>query len=1502
MQRFEHLEPSSVARGVLIDALTPAAVAIAIWKFSPGVAPKERSARASTLLFNGGDNRLWIGPLFVLIICIQVIVHAFTFWCQLSPDYLGLLSGLASATVLLQWFIAAIVGSRELLAYIRSIRHRHYGLFNNAFLAFLTANLCANMIQTYYTFFTPANWSTPAWGAGVSSDSASSYSASLPLKRRFTYTQLPQLPSSELGDSILENIMFSWVGKLVAIGQQRQPKLSDLPEPPQQYLLSSSWSRFKANAHHRNNLVRHLAFTFRPEIIMQVILNPLCVALDYAQPFLMQLFLRFITTYTKDPSGGLRYGYFLATCMLLTSLAANMVQQQQDWCTRTLFMHIRNVLLTMLARKTMRRKAKNSNDASGSDDKNTSDGRMYSVITADILRMSKLIKLIRAVMMVPFQLLLGAFYMERLLGMAGILGTLMLVAVVYLTRKLIDRSKRIESQLSKVNDRRLAVISEVIQGIISVKLMGWKSRFIDMIGERRAEQLSVMWRRAKLSSLINLCTIGSLPFVVFATFAVYSLNNRLDAETIFTAIAVFKLIQNTVDMLPSLVSYSTTFYVSFRRIESYLGQDDVQPLEERIDANNDTSALGFNNAIFLWNVDSQFRLGNLDVRFPSGKLSLIGGPTGSGKSSLLSALIGNMELIQGKVLVPTHLETDDMLNINNDSTLLSDIAFVSQEPWLRNATIRENILFGEPFEKQRYERVLRMCALGPDLALLSARDLSEIGERGITLSGGQRQRVALARAIYSSRKILLIDDCLSAVDAHTGRHILHKCLLTNNALMNGRTCVLVTHHMALCLPHADYVVTMQNGQIDFQGTPEEALANPNSQVYGLDCVDSGGIEDLSTAYNSGASSSAEDDDDDSKDSIDSSDNHASQESSRATTMTTSSTTACGKLVQDEERIVGAIRLDTWKIYFKACGGQWFLITCIVYIVTMQFLAMYKDFYIAKKLDYTHPPCTTARCEIRWLVIYLGFGVLSATVASVGLLITSIGSQRASAVLHERLTNSILSAKLRWLETNPIGRTISRFSSDIQEIDDSIMSGMTSMMRPLMSLLISLVVISSTVPSFIIVGVIVLVVYAHYSWLFMQIQRETKRLDSTAYAPVISLFSEMISGSALIRAFALESAFMADVKRHFSAYLSAEFSRRSTSRWMRIRVGVVGSLVSFATALFILANVKSINSGIAGFILLQTVGFLKDTIVVVRKYSDLEIFLAAVERVHQYLEIEHEAPSHKANDNDLPVGWPNTGNLSVYNLVTGYTSDVPILHELSFSVNHGEKIGVVGRTGAGKSSLALALMRLIEASSGQIVLDGVNIATIGLEALRQKVAIIPQDPVMFNGTIRFNLDPFGSYPDELLIDVLRRTLLLRDAGNNTSSVAAFSSLNDVVMGHGQNLSLGQRQLVAMARALMRRSHLVILDEATAAVDFENDSRIQGTIRGPEFADATLFCIAHRLRTIIDYDRILVLDEGKIVEFDTPAALIQQEGGYFRELCENSNEFALLQKLAQSNKAK
>ncbi|KAJ2355290.1 hypothetical protein GGF43_002773, partial [Coemansia sp. RSA 2618] len=677
MQLLGYSEPGGVARSALIDAMAPAVAALVTWKLSPGMAPKGWSAQFVGVRFHGGDSRLWVGPLVVLVIWIQALVQVSALCSQLLQDSAEFIPGLSAAVILLEWIIAAVSSSYQLLSYLQSIRHKHFGLFSHTLYAFLSASLCANLAQTYYTFFAREILTTPSSGAGVLSDelllelrlalnivaitlllivrrlpkydflysppdgttsAAESFIDSDPVayysevqshKRRLTSKPKPRQPSSEIGSSILGNVMFTWVDDLIALGKQRQPQLDDLQEPPQRYLITSAWARFKATRQHSSNsLFKQLAFTFKRELLIQIIVNPVCVALEYAQPFLMQLFLRFIASYTKDPSIGLQYGYFLAFCMLIASLATCVVQQQQDWACRMLYMYIRNVLVAMLARKSMRCKIKSSSVTSGPGQKSSAEGRMYNVLTTDLLRVVKLVKLIRGVLMAPFYLILGAFYMQRLLGMAGVLGILMLVVVVYLTRMLSTRAKHIESQLSKLSDHRLAVISEVIRGIASVKLMGWKMRFVEIIGKHRADQLSVMWKRTKLAALINLCTIGSLPFVMFATFAAYSLQHKLDAEIIFTAIAVFKIIQRTVDTLPELVADSSTFHVSFRRIEKYLAQQEIQPLEDRVDTNDNSGRLGFNHATCMWSVDSEFKLDNLNVNFPSGKLSLISGPTG----------------------------------------------------------------------------------------------------------------------------------------------------------------------------------------------------------------------------------------------------------------------------------------------------------------------------------------------------------------------------------------------------------------------------------------------------------------------------------------------------------------------------------------------------------------------------------------------------------------------------------------------------------------------------------------------------------------------------------------------------------------------------------------------------------------------------------------------------------------------------------------------------------
>ncbi|KAJ2371523.1 hypothetical protein H4S02_009527, partial [Coemansia sp. RSA 2611] len=634
--------------------------------------------------------------------------------------------------------------------------------------------------------------------------------------------------------------------------------------------------------------------------------------------------------------------------------------------------------------------------------------------------------------------------------------------------------------------------------------------------------------------------------------------------------------------------------------------------------------LGFEDATLAWaaandndrnsTAGAEFTLANISLQFPSGKLTLVGGATGSGKTSLLSALIGEMELRQGSVLVPTSLAIDNELFSLSNRTVLDSVAYVSQEPWLRNATIRENILFGEPFEQQRYEAVLHMCALGPDLTALTAGDFTEIGERGITLSGGQRQRVALARALYSRRKVLLIDDCLSAVDAHTGKHIVGNCFAqTDSEVMKDRTCVLVTHHLALCMPHADFVVLMENGGVAFQGTPDEMRASPDSTMVNL--------------------FEAADDSD--------SDNHMDNDSVRPYTVTArpdnmvaiSNGSAGGRLVKDEKRVRGSIKLDVYKMYVDACGGPWFAGICLVCIIATQFLSIFKDYYLAGKLggdNSSRGPSGASlslSSELWWLVVYLGFGLFSAAFSLSALLLAYTGSLKSSLALHCRLLRAIVYATPRFFDTTPIGRITSVFSRDTHVMDEDLMEISFHCLQSLLGLLITLAAVSiNTTVMFAGIGLIVFAAYVRLTWLFTQAQRECKRLEQTTYAPVFSLFSEIISGSSLLRAYNSESMYMQEMRHRFSVYLAADIAIRSPRQWLGTRMSLASSAVTFSAAIFVLTRISTVSSGLAGFILIYATSFNKISTTLVRKYNDFELSFACVERIHHYMQVEQEAPA------------------------------------------------------------------------------------------------------------------------------------------------------------------------------------------------------------------------------------------------------------------------------------
>ncbi|PIL29335.1 ATP-binding cassette transporter [Ganoderma sinense ZZ0214-1] len=1040
---------------------------------------------------------------------------------------------------------------------------------------------------------------------------------------------------------------------------------------------------------------------------------------------------------------------------------------------------------------------------------------------------------------------------SALVGLATMLLTLPIPGWI---TKHIQGSQREKMQRT---DARVQSVTEVMNVIRMVKLFGWEPRIAQQLNEKREAELVSVRRNRMLGMMNNMRNFVIPILIMLTTFSTYALfmKGTLNASTVFSAISVFDMlrmaIQETFFMIPQLIQAK----VSLERMQDFLFNTEL--IDEFTESEPESvlstpvpeehqNTIGIRHASFTWANDSaklavtpggtrrrMFMLRiDEDVFFKHGKLNLIVGPTGSGKTSLLMALLGEMHCIPSG--------PDSFVSLPREG----GVAYAAQESWVQNDTIKNNIIFSAPFDEVRYKKVLMQCALERDLSLFDAGDQTEVGEKGITLSGGQKARITLARAVYSSAEILLLDDILAALDVHTSRWIVNKCL--NGDLLRGRTIILVTHNVAMVSPIADFVVDVGcDGRILSQGTLENALAHDSKLLKDVEHE----VKELQ-----------KDD----------------QEIDGEKEDVVNAPSSAGKLVVAEEVEVGHVGWKAMLLYFGNMSTRpilfWFIYSS-GYALRNAITNLQSWWLGVWAAQYE----TTAPEEVHaayYLSVYC-----YAVMAMVGCSAFCVwfyvgGSMRAAKIVHQKLVASLLGATLRWLDKTPTSRIIARCTQDIQSMDTQFARTLEFLMEITVFLLAKIVSVIIFSPTFVIPAALVALIGGTLGNIYMKAQLSVTRELNVAKAPVLGHFGAAVSGITSIRAYGAQDLFKCEAYTRIDRYSRVAITNVNLNRWVTIRVDFSGTLLVTALAVWLL-YFAPLSASNTGFSLAMAAAFSNNILSWVSVFNQLETSGNSLERIQQYLLIEYEPESTSAGI--PPAYWPASGSLEVKNLSARYSPDSPkVLHNISFKIVSGERVGIVGRTGSGKSSLTLALLRCI-LTEGDVCYDGLSTARINLDALRSSITIIPQVPELLSGTLRQNLDPFSEHSDAMLNHALRSVGLFNLQDESDESRI---TLDSEIAGGGANLSVGQRQVLALARAIVRRSKLLILDEATSAIE------CQTTRRTELGKDVTLLTVAHRLQTVMDSDKIMVLDAGRIVEFGSPSELLKKEKGLLRALVEES----------------
>ncbi|KAK1946679.1 Multidrug resistance-associated protein 1 [Phytophthora citrophthora] len=1270
-------------------------------------------------------------------------------------------------------------------------------------------------------------------------------------------------PNAQESAGIISQLFLSWVQPLMEQAHKQQLNDEDVWKLCQFMKADNILNKFKLPLmQHKNSLPKAFVHVFWLQFLLTGITMLVSMLCNLVGP----MALNRVVTALSDTSGDEEMLLMTAALWVGLVFIAQVIQALAD-CYTGLKNEVTAIQCICLLKSLLYRKMMK---LSASSRKKKSTGELTNMYTADCETLVRTALVVHQMWLIPLQIVVVSYMLVEVLSVAAFAGIAVIVVMLGLNQLVSKKMLTFQREVRRVKDKRMKKVTEAFKAISIIKFNAWEDPITARISSARETELHALLKMRIMTSLSIVLLWGMPVFISIAAFGTFSvvLHRDLTPAIVFTSLALFLLIQAPLRGITSIVSMAIQCSVALERTSSFLRMAELEensviseedPLAEKFTARDVVVAVL--DGEFAWDKDGLSLLTNVNLKVKKGEFLVVQGTVGCGKSSLCSAILGEMERRKGTVFVG------------------GSVAYCSQQTWIQNMTVKDNILFGHSFDRKKYDAVLDACALKSDIRSLSAGDLTEIGERGVNLSGGQQARIALARACYSDASIYILDSPLSAVDAIVQNEIFDKCLL---GLLKNKTIILVTHNpeiitskfitRAVTIDVVGSVVETYRGE---RQSDYEPIVSPlGSDSYAPSAF---GDSDVITQNSTSGSTESED----AEVAFASPSQKLNSVWKKSLSFSAASDSERGRLIQDETRSDGRVSRHVFEAYYHAVGGFPVVFAILLSQMLWQALQISSDFWLS---GWSNDAATLGKAAANTkehtayrLGVYASLGLLAAMMVFGRTVIVTIYGLQAARSLFDRMTNALMHAPMRFFDANPIGRVLTRYGADVAAVDVAIPFQFGTLAANVFSVGCSLATAAFLIrwKGFLLLPVIA--IYVAVGSFYVAPARELQRLSKTTISPVLNHMSESVDGASVVRAFGQVQRFFQVSDAKLDANHKIWYAQTYVSQWFSLRIQLVGSLLLLVVTSSLVLLHRQLNVAIIGLAFSYSLKIAANLEGIVRSLTRIETVMVSPERMQEYIEIEQEAPCRiPMMDPPAQLEWPSVGSIEFDKVSFRYKDDGDlVLRRLSFSVKGGQKIGIAGRTGAGKSSLTMALFRINELASGKVLIDGVDVGKIGLKSLREKLSIIPQTPVLFKGPLRDYLDPFDEFTDDQLWGSIREVgLIERIAEDN-------KKLMMIVEENGENFSVGERQMLCMARALLRHSRVVVFDEATAAIDRETDQKLQRAIR-TAFAKSTVLTIAHRLDTILDSDRILVLDGGRAVEFESPAKLVGKGQGHFFEL--------------------